>query len=58
MLSRTTVRFADFELVLRAAELRSNGKIHHLREKPFQILSILIESPEQLVTRDELRKRL
>jgi DNA-binding winged helix-turn-helix (wHTH) protein/Flp pilus assembly protein TadD len=53
-----TVRFADFVLDLRTAELRTNG--HHvvLQEKPFQILSALLERPGEMVSREELSKRL
>src|SRR5208282_1989929 len=56
--SKRIVRFAEFELDLRAGELRTNG--HHviLPEKPFQILAALLERPGEMVTRDELVKRL
>ena len=56
--SRRIVRFAEFELDLRAGELRTNG--HHiiLPEKPFLILGALLERPGEMVTRDELVKRL
>jgi DNA-binding winged helix-turn-helix (wHTH) protein len=52
------VRFGDFELDLRTAELRTNG--HHivLQEKPFRILTALLERPGEMVSRDELSKRL
>jgi Tol biopolymer transport system component/DNA-binding winged helix-turn-helix (wHTH) protein len=52
------VRFGDFELDLRTAELRTNG--HHivLQEKPFQILTALLERPGEMVSREELSKRL
>jgi DNA-binding winged helix-turn-helix (wHTH) protein len=52
------VRFGDFELDLRTGELRTNN--HHiiLQEKPFQILTALLERPGQMVTREELIKRL
>src|SRR6202140_3356135 len=52
------VRFGDFELDLRTAELRING--HHivLQEKPFQILTALLERPGEMVSREELSKRL
>jgi DNA-binding winged helix-turn-helix (wHTH) protein/tetratricopeptide (TPR) repeat protein len=56
--SNHIVRFAEFELDLRTGELRSNG--HHiiLQEKPFQILTALLERPGEMVTREELIKRL
>jgi TolB-like protein/DNA-binding winged helix-turn-helix (wHTH) protein/Tfp pilus assembly protein PilF len=52
------VRFAGFELNLRTAELRSNGSIIRLPEQPFQILKALLERPGELVSRDDLIKRL
>jgi Tol biopolymer transport system component/DNA-binding winged helix-turn-helix (wHTH) protein len=52
------VRFAEFELDLRAGELRTNGSHIILPEKPFQILAALLERPGEMVTRDELVKRL
>jgi Tol biopolymer transport system component len=54
----TSVRFGGFELDLQTGELRSNGQKTYLQEKPFQILALLLERPGQLVTRDELTKRL
>ncbi len=52
------VRFGDFELDLRTAELRTNG--HHivLQEKPFLILTALLERPGEMVSREALSKRL
>jgi DNA-binding winged helix-turn-helix (wHTH) protein/Tol biopolymer transport system component len=52
------VRFGEFELDLRTGELRTDG--HHiiLQEKPFQILSALLERPGEMVSRQELIKRL
>jgi len=52
------LRFGDFELDLHTRELRSNGKTLNLQEQPFQVLAILLERPGELVTRDELMKRL
>ncbi|MFI5095387.1 MAG: winged helix-turn-helix domain-containing protein [Candidatus Acidiferrales bacterium] len=56
--SEQTVRFGKFELDLRTRELRNNGRRLTLQEKPFQILAALLERPGQLVTRDELTRRL
>src|SRR5229473_6371351 len=53
-----TARFGKFELDLRTRELRNNGQKLTLQEQPFQILAALLESPGQLVTRDEPTKRL
>jgi DNA-binding winged helix-turn-helix (wHTH) protein len=52
------VRFGDFELDLRAAELHRNGHIIRLQEQPFRILVELLEHPGQLVLREEIRKSL
>jgi Tol biopolymer transport system component/DNA-binding winged helix-turn-helix (wHTH) protein len=52
------VRFGDFELDLRTAELRSNSHCAILQEKPFQILMALLEQPGEMVTREELIRRL
>src|SRR6266851_1462637 len=55
---KQTVGFGKFELDLRTQELRKNGRKLTLQEQPFQILAALLERPGQLVTRDELTKRL
>jgi TolB-like protein/Tfp pilus assembly protein PilF len=52
------VRFGSFELDLRAGELRKQGVKIKLQEQPFQILSMLLERPGEVVTREELRNRL
>jgi TolB-like protein/DNA-binding winged helix-turn-helix (wHTH) protein len=39
-------------------ELRNKAQAVPLQEKPFQILTILLERPGELVTREELRERL
>ena len=51
-------RFGTFELEVRAGELRRNGLKVRLQEQPFQVLSLLLETPGQIVTREELRNRL
>jgi len=56
--SSQSIRFREFELDLRTGELRRNGDKFYLQDKPFQILALLLERPGQLVTRDELMKRL
>jgi DNA-binding winged helix-turn-helix (wHTH) protein/TolB-like protein len=52
------VRFADFEVDVRAGELRKDGDKVRLQEQPFLLLTVLLESAGEVVTRDELRKRL
>ena len=52
------VQFGTFEVDLRAGELRRNGTRIRLQEQPFQILSMLLDHPGEVVTREELRGRL
>lgn len=56
--ARGTLRFAAFEVDLRAGELRKSGRRIKLQEQPFQILQLLLERPGELVTREELRNRI
>jgi len=52
-------RFAGFELDLRAGELRKDeAKQVRLREQPFLILTKLLEHAGEVVTREEIRKKL
>lgn len=53
-----TLRFGVFELDLRAGELRRNGTKVKLQEQPFQVLAQLLETPGEVVTREQLRDRL
>jgi DNA-binding winged helix-turn-helix (wHTH) protein/WD40 repeat protein len=55
---RRLVRFGVYELDLRSGELRKSGARLSLQQQPLQLLSVLLEQPGQLVTREELRKRL
>ncbi len=52
------VRFGTFEVDLPAGELRKGGVKLKLTGQPFQVLTILLEHPGEVVTRDELQKRL
>jgi TolB-like protein/DNA-binding winged helix-turn-helix (wHTH) protein len=60
MLSPTenTVRFGLFELDLRTRQLTKNGVTIRLPQQPIQVLSLLLERPGEIVTREELRRRL
>ena len=51
-------RFGDFEVDLRTGELRKGGVRLKFGGQPFQVLSILLERPGDVVTREELQKRL
>ena len=52
------VRFENFEVDLRAGELRKAGVRLKLPGQPFQVLAILLERPGEVLTREELQKRL
>src|ERR1700721_3642917 len=52
------IRFADLEVDLRGGELRRDGSKIRLQEQPFLLLTVLMESAGEVVTREELRKRL
>jgi DNA-binding winged helix-turn-helix (wHTH) protein/Tol biopolymer transport system component len=52
------IRFGTFEVDLRAGELRRNGARVRLQEQPFQVLTMLLERPGEVVTREELHGRL
>jgi TolB-like protein len=52
------VRFGVFELDVRAGELRKNGVKIKLQEQPFQILTLLLERPGGIVTREEIQQKL
>jgi TolB-like protein/DNA-binding winged helix-turn-helix (wHTH) protein len=52
------VRFGLFELDLKAGQLSKNGAKIRLSQQPFQLLSVLLERPGEVLTREELRQRL
>jgi len=52
------IQFGLFEVDRRAGELRRSGTRVKLQEQPFQILSLLLERPGEVVTREELQGRL
>ena len=52
------MRFGTYEVDLRLGELRKNGIRVKLTGQPFQILVILLEHPGDLVTREQLQRRL
>jgi serine/threonine protein kinase/DNA-binding winged helix-turn-helix (wHTH) protein len=57
--SKRLVRFAGFDLDLRAGELRKDGaKPGRLPEQPFLILTMLLQHPGEVVSREEIRKKL
>ena len=52
------VRFGVFEVDLGARELRKQGVRIKLQEQPFHLLQMLLEHPGEVVTREELQKRI
>src|SRR5262249_58386039 len=52
------MQFGVFELDLQNAELRKSGVKVKLQEQPLKILQTLLENPGQIVTREELRRRI
>lgn len=51
-------RFGIFEADLHARELRRNSSRIKLQEQPFALLSLLLESSGEVVTREVLREKL
>jgi len=56
--SSDVVRFEAYEVDLRAGELYKSGRKIKLQDQPFQVLAMLLERPGDVVTREELQKRL
>jgi TolB-like protein len=52
------IRFDCFEVDLASGQLYKRGVRINLREKSFQVLASLLEHPGEVVTRDELYRRL
>src|SRR5579864_6422901 len=51
-------RFGVFEIDIDSGELRKQGRVVRLQEKPLQTLRLLLERAGAVVTREELRERL
>src|SRR6266581_2476002 len=52
---RSILRFGVFEVDVRAGELRKQGVRIKLQEQPFHVLTVLLQRPGEVVTREELR---
>ena len=52
------MQLGNFEIDLQSGELRRSGLKIKLQEQPFQVLVLLLEHPGEVVTREELRRRL
>ncbi len=57
-LDRTSIRFGAYELDLQGGVLRKDGVRIRCQEQPLQVLAALAERPGELVTREELRRRV
>jgi eukaryotic-like serine/threonine-protein kinase len=53
--SPVVLHFGTFEVDLRAGELRKQGVRVKLQEQPFRVLSVLLQRPGEIVTREDLR---
>ena len=56
--SRQTIRFGVFEADPRSGQLRRHGAKVKLADQSFRILSLMLERPGEVVTREELRREL
>jgi len=52
------IRFAVFELDTRSGELRRAGSRVKLQDQPLKVLTALLEQPGEVVTREELKRRI
>ena len=52
------IHFGDFTVDLHSREVRKHGLRIQLQIQPFQVLQLLLERPEEVVTREELQKRI
>ncbi len=52
------VRFGIFEVDLQTEELYKSGMRVKIQNQPFKILSLLLERPGEIVSRDEMQQRL
>ncbi len=52
------IAFDRFDMDLRSGELRKNGRRLRLQEQPFQLLVLLLERPGEVVTREEICRKL
>jgi len=52
------LRFDEFEIDLQSAELWVRGNRTRLQDQPFQVLRVLLERHGEIVTRDELKRKL
>jgi Tol biopolymer transport system component/DNA-binding winged helix-turn-helix (wHTH) protein len=56
--AKRVIRFGLYEVDFESQELRKSGIKIKIQDQPFQILALLLERPGQIVTREEIHKRL
>jgi TolB-like protein len=55
---RLRLRFGLFEADLVSRELYKRGHLVHLQEQPFRILAMLLEQPGEVISREQVQKKL
>lgn len=55
---RQRLRFGLFEVDLVSRELYKRGHLVHLQEQPFRILAMLLEQPGEVISREQVQKKL
>jgi TolB-like protein/DNA-binding winged helix-turn-helix (wHTH) protein/Tfp pilus assembly protein PilF len=56
--STSVVRFGTYEVSLQSGEMRKAGLRIRVQHQPMKLLEILLERPGEVVTREELRRRV
>jgi len=56
--SENVIRFGLFEADLAARELRKRGRKIPLQDQPFRVLTLLVQRPGELISREEFQKSL
>jgi cholera toxin transcriptional activator len=56
--ARRVLRFGVFEADLTSGELRKSGARIRLQDQPFQLLTLLLERPNEVVSREDIREKL
>ena len=56
--SRDVIRFGPFELDLRRKEIRRRGVPLRVQEQPLRVLMVLIETPGEVISREDLIRKV
>ena len=57
-MSASQIRFGVFEVNLSTRELRKKGHKLRLQEQPFQLLTLLLQKPNEMITRAEIQHKI